>query len=261
VSGTVALIALLAIPAADADQSDAEVLAAAETAFAEGVRHREEAAAARPHFARAVEHYEELRRRGANAPALYRNLGHAYLLVGDLPRAILSYRHGLEQTPWDRGLQDDLGVARGLVVYSGSGHFGRPPPLPLWRPPLSSGAWAVLAAVCYAFAWPCWTRWWMTRRSSFLAVGIAAFVTACATTIFGWVEAQRLQEVAAHPVVVIAADDVRLRRGDGPNFPVRYEPPLHRGVEARLLYRRGDWLQVELSGGEVGWVAQAETVS
>jgi hypothetical protein len=28
----------------------------------------------------------------------------------------------------------------------------------------------------------------------------------------------------------------------------------NRGVEARLLFARGDWLQIELAGGEVGWV-------
>jgi len=33
-----------------------------------------------------------------------------------------------------------------------------------------------------------------------------------------------------------------------------------RGVEARLLYARGDWLQIELASGEVGWVWAAYTV-
>ena len=40
----------------------------------------------------------------------------------------------------------------------------------------------------------------------------------------------------------------------GLNYPPRSETPLNRGVEARLLFVRGDWLQIELSGGEIGWV-------
>jgi hypothetical protein len=237
------------------------VLVAAEAAFAEGVRLREDAGSARLQFARAAEEYEELRRRGVNNPALYRNLGHAYLLAGDLPRAILTYRHGLQQVPGNRALQEDLAVARGMVVHGAAGHFGQPPELAPWRPPLSWSVWAVAAALSYAIAWVCWTRWWMTRRRSLLALGTGAFMTALAVAVFAWIETQRAQEEAAHPVVVIATDDVRLRRGDGPHFPARYDTPLNRGVEARLLYRRGDWLQVVLSGGEVGWVPQADAAT
>src|SRR5262249_34338620 len=51
-----------------------------------------------------------------------------------------------------------------------------------------------------------------------------------------------------------AGAGVRLRRGGGATSPPRYDTPLNRGVEARLLFARGDWLQVELAGGEVGWV-------
>ncbi len=61
-------------------------------------------------------------------------------------------------------------------------------------------------------------------------------------------------------LVVIAADGVILRKGNGTLFPPRYETTLNRGVEAQLLYRRDGWLQIELSGGEVGWVAASEAV-
>jgi len=47
---------------------------------------------------------------------------------------------------------------------------------------------------------------------------------------------------------------VMLRTGNGLRYPPRYETPLNRGVEARLLFTRGDWLQIEFAGGEVGWV-------
>jgi len=61
--------------------------------------------------------------------------------------------------------------------------------------------------------------------------------------------------------VVITADGVPLREGNGVAYPARYDAPLNRGVEARLLFVRGDWLQIELAGGEVGWVPGASTVS
>jgi hypothetical protein len=60
-----------------------------------------------------------------------------------------------------------------------------------------------------------------------------------------------------YPLVVIAQDGVLLRQGNSVAYPRRFDIPLNRGTEARRLFQRGDWLQVELSGGETGWVAQA----
>jgi hypothetical protein len=47
---------------------------------------------------------------------------------------------------------------------------------------------------------------------------------------------------------------VLLRRGNGVVFPPRYDTPVNRGVEGRLRFERGGWVQIELSGGEIGWV-------
>jgi hypothetical protein len=60
--------------------------------------------------------------------------------------------------------------------------------------------------------------------------------------------------------VVIARDGVLLRRGSSRAFPPRYETRLKAGMEGRLLFERGGWLQVELSGGEVGWVPRSAVV-
>ena len=82
-----------------AGSSEDELLIQAESAFHEGIRCVAEApdkpAEARKCFARAAQWYEQLRQTGANNAVLDRNLGNAYLLAGDLPRAILAYRHGL----------------------------------------------------------------------------------------------------------------------------------------------------------------------
>lgn len=62
------------------------------------------------------------------------------------------------------------------------------------------------------------------------------------------------REQTQQSLVVIAEDGVLLRKGNHENFPPRYETPLNRGVEAQLLFERGDWLQIQLGGGEIGWV-------
>jgi hypothetical protein len=237
--------------------ADAELANRAEAAFAEGVRMHEDAAAARPHFRQAAECYEELRRRGAGSPALYRNLGHSWLLAGELPRAVLTYRQGWRRWPFDRGLRGDLADARKQVVLAATSSLGRPPADPLWWPPAAAVPVTAGAAVLYTLACLSVTRWWMTRRTLLLAVGSGALMAAATMGVVAVLEVRGADDARAHPLVVIAEDGVLLRRGDGPHYPPRYaSTPVNHGVEARLLFQRDNWLQIELAGGEVGWICR-----
>jgi tetratricopeptide (TPR) repeat protein len=197
--------------------SDRELAEHAEAEFAEGVRLRQAADKARPHFREAAEYFEELRQRGARNALLYRNLGNAYLLAGDLPHAILSYRRGLRLSPYDFDLRENLNEARGQVVYPASGSLGRPrnESRPLWLPHVVA-EWLVIAAgICYALAWGCLTRWLMVRRGRVLAVGLLALLLAGVLTAWLLLRTRAEQDQDAHPLVVIARDGVLLRRGDG----------------------------------------------
>ncbi len=236
-----------------ADTADTAVAGAAEEAFGRGVECRDRGEKSRAHFRTAAEGFEELRRRGVRNALLERDLGNAYLLADDLPQAILAYRRGLRMQPNDRVLRRNLEAARQRVLFLESSGLGRPPEerRPPWLPhaPRTLFAGAVLAYLAF---WLLLTRWYMVRRGALLsAAGVCLAVAAAGTLLLvagGLLESSR-------PVVVIAADGVRLRKGNGQSFSPRHDTPLNRGVEASLLYRKGGWLQIELSGGEVGWVS------
>jgi tetratricopeptide (TPR) repeat protein len=257
------LIALLhAQPTVPPELSDRDVVERAETEFQEGVRLRQASEQARPHFRQAAAYFDELRRRGVGNAELYRNLGNAYLLADDLPSAILSYRRGLRLTPNDLALRESLAAAREQVVYPASDSLGRPrnDPRPPWLPH-PRGTWLMIAAaICYALACVCLTRWLMVRRGRLLIAGLAVLLLAGALSAWIVVRAREEREWARYPLVVIARDGVVLRRGNGLVFPSRYETPIHRGVEARRLFERDGWVQIELSGGEVGWVPHASVL-
>jgi len=111
-----------------------------------------------------------------------------------------------------------------------------------------------LVVTAYAIAVLALARWWMVRRSHWLTVAGCSLTVAI---LFGAglaLEAWQIREETRHPVVVIAQDGVQLLIGNGSRYPPRYETPVNRGVEARLRYDRGNWLQIELGTGEIGWV-------
>lgn len=244
---------LAAIPAAD---SATDLGSQAETAFREAVRLRDNPPEARRLFRQAAAAYERLWQKGARSPELCHNQGNAHLLAGDLAGAILAYRRGLRLAPNDRDLQRSLAHAREQVVYPVSSSLGRPAidHWPPWLPRPTRGPLLGLMALAYTGGWLALTRWRMTRSGRWLSLGVIAFVLsllpAGALAVLEW-QSWREQR---HPLVVIARDEVYLLKGSAADYPRRYDQPLHRGVEARQRFERGEWLQLELAGGEVGWV-------
>lgn len=255
VAGLLSAVVLAAAADLPPTSSEATLLAEAEVWFRQGLQERgkpgEQAA-----FRKSALFYETLRQRGCRNAGLFLNLGNAYWLGGDLPRAILAYRHGLLLAPNHRELHGNLALARDRVVYSGSGSFGHPledtllPWLPRGTPSFLFG----MVFIFYILAWLFLGRWWMTRQGRFLGLALAVFVVALLPGA-GWVaEMRQAQQAVDHPVVVIAEDGILLRKGNGLAYEARYQTPLNRGVETRQLFTRGDWLMIELAGGEVGWV-------
>jgi hypothetical protein len=250
------LLTVAALVAGDVDFSRltaVELKDRAEAAFADGIRNRDDPDAARPLFRNAATFFEELRRRGARNALLYRNLGNSYLLAGDLPHAILSFRRGLRLAPGDPDLDAGLESARERVAYPSGSRLGRPGPAgrSSWLSRVS-GEWLISGAVfLYIAACVGLTRWLMSRRGSVLLMALIGLGGAGSLTVLAVREAR---DTTGSPLAVIADDGVLLRHGDSLSYPPRYETPVNRGVEVRVLTERHNWVQIELSGGEVGWV-------
>jgi len=224
---------------------------------------------ARRLFGEAAAHYELLHQHGAQNPQLYLNLGNAHFLAADpddtqgahLARAIVAYRQGLALDPSDVQLQQNLEHARRQVSYPPPGTFGQPAlehRLP-WLPRLP-GLWFALALGGYLLGTLAVARWWMVRRGAWLSVAAGCIVGALSFAGAAGIELWHIAQEARYPVVVIAQDGVQLLTGNGSRYPPRYETALNRGVEARLRYERGRWLQVELAGGEIGWLPRNAVV-
>jgi tetratricopeptide (TPR) repeat protein len=266
-SGLTLLLCLAAAPAAtDGDLADEELLERAAAAVDEGLRTRDEPAVARKAFRRAAADYDELLRRGPHNAALYRNLGNACFLAGQLPRAIFAYRRGRALAPNDPDLREALELARSRIDFPPNSNVGRPPAddWPPWLPRLSPIQLVLIGAALLALFWLALMRYRMTRHGILPLAGGLALLGALAAGAGLLIQYQRHEEDLAHPVVVVARDGVSLRKGNGDQYPARDGvPPLKGGMEARLLDRRDDregthWLQVRLATGEIGWVNSAE---
>ncbi len=255
IASFVSLVMLSLVVSQDGQsESDQQILDHAQAAFQLGAKLRGTPEESKQ-FQLAVDHYEQLRRRGVQNPALFMNLGNAYLLADDIPEAILTYRRGLQLNPNNLEMRANLAYARDQVVYSSADSFARPPEslwpswLPRWTPGMSLGA----TFLFYVMSWIGLAHRWAFRPESRPWLpGIGAAGALCFAVIFLFQMRAEKTEVE-HPLVVISADQTYLHKGNHSLYPRAYDTP-HRGVEARLLQIRGDWLQIELTGGQLGWV-------
>jgi hypothetical protein len=251
------LLALASSVHAEPSISDVDLLARAEAEFQQGIELRGRSAEATRHFRSATDCYVELRERGHMVAPLCRNAGNAAWLAGDLPLAILSYRQALRLAPRDHEAETNLAFAREQVAYAQNGAFARPAadqrPYAHLVSPL---AFLLLGLAFWSLASWATTRWFMTRDPKHRMLAGLALLGAVVALVTLFVDRRHSLDEAAHPLVVIAEDGLLLRKGNGLSYPPRVATGLNRGVEARLVYDKGDWLQIELSSGEVGWVAR-----
>lgn len=264
-NGVVLLCGLLLTSPPEAAQtvSDRELLERAETEFRAGREARDDPSQARDHFARAADCYETLRQRGYRSTALFLNQGNANLLAGDLPRAILAYHRGVRLAQMDMSPRYNLMAARDEVAYPTTGGLRRPPDVS-WRdllPGLGSEWFWKFALLSYLGFWNTFLIWLFVRSKWWLGGAATLLLMSLSAAAFLIVDVRRSDGEARHPLVVVARDGVTLRTGNGDSYPRRLDTVLNRGVEARQLFARGGWLQIELAGGAVGWVRRADVLT
>lgn len=241
---------------------DGEVLAKAEHDFAEGTGHRNDGDTARDWFRASARGYDLLWRRGHQNPGLAVNRSRARRLAGDLPGAIEALHDGLAVAPYDRPLQVELEDARSAVAYPLDGELAarcRPKPLRTIGSRMSSAEAYAVAGVLWLLVCVAGTRFVMTRAPWWLAFAGLWLVLLLA---FGglWQQDQRRRgRIESRPLLIVK-DDVMPRRGNSESYPARLESKLPRGVEVRELGRRGGWVQVELAGGDIGWLPERSAI-
>ncbi len=250
------LFFVLAAPAR-ADTA-ADILQQAESAFTLGIQHKAEPDAARKHFKTSAELFHNLYEQGYHSVELCRDWGQAEFLADQLPQAIFAWRLGLREAPADRHLLANLEVARDQVEYP-PGNLGRPT-ASLWPaslPWLSFPTLVLATLAAYALLCASATVWLIARRPGLLT--LAGMCLVSVALLAGWATAVGIgeQESRRYAFVVLARDHT-LRRGNGSSYPAHDKIPVARaGMEARLLFDKGEWVQIEFAGGHVGWVRRS----
>jgi len=204
----------------------------------------------------ALNSYLQILEAGFESAALHYNIGNSYFKLGDLGRSILYYERALAVNPRDEDARANLELARSLTA-------DEVVPLP--------GFWLLRVVDWWVHALP--SAWLVAIVGLSYAVGMAAVVAVLlgrSRTLEIW--GRRIAIVAAALVLVLGTNMIALELGLGEpveavvladEVSVQSAPSddqalqvftIHEGTKARVDQQSGEWAEIVLADGKVGWV-------
>ncbi|MGF1566078.1 MAG: SH3 domain-containing protein [Flavobacteriales bacterium] len=230
------------------DRSEAEQLfAQANTAYEAG------------EFATALALYDSVATEFSSFELWY-NAGNAAFRTGELGRSILNYERARRIKPTDDDLQVNLTIANERVA-------DRIAELPsmgvenLWTVLTASARlplWSILAILFQLFGFGFLAGWLFAGKPAFkrafFALGVACIFIGF--TAYGMANAT-MNRIEANTEAVILAASVEVKNGPSSNENNAFV--LHEGTKVKIRQQRGEWFEIKLANGRVGWVL-AETI-
>lgn len=184
---------------------------------------------------------------------LFYNLGNAYLMKGELGRAILNYRRAARFIPNDANLHQNLDYARSQCPDRIEEPQQRKvlKTLFFWHYDLPGTLRMTLFALCNAVFWSVAAvalfkrKRGLYRVAAVLAVFTLSFAGSVLADTVTWSHDQ---------TAVVLSNEVIARKGNGENYGPSFEKPLHAGVEFNVLEARSGWYHAQLFDGRECWI-------
>lgn len=188
---------------------------------------------------------------------LFYNLGNAYFKDNQLGKAILNYERALLLDPGDGDIRHNLRFANNRKVdrIATSGDLFITNWFKSVRNLYSSNVWATLAIVFFvamliAVAVYLFVRILWARKVAFYA-GIVLFIFMIIANIFSFSQKkERLRGDSA--IVMVGAAAVNA----SPDVNSNQLFELHEGTKVKVRSSDGNWREIEIANGSVGWTSE-----
>ena len=212
-------------------------------------------------FGKAAKIYESVLKQGVEAPELYFNLGNAYYKSKQYTLAILNFERAKLLSPNDEDIDFNLQLSQRFVVDK----FEEIPVVfyVKWYKNFvelySSDSWAIFSIVSFisflGLALLFLFTYNITIKKLSFAVGILMLLVAIFTFSFSSTQKIKLDNrdyaiVFSPSVTVKSSPDLK-----GTDIFV-----LHEGTKIKVIDNLGDWIEIKIANGNVGWLLRSDIV-
>ena len=232
-------------------------------AFAQEAAIKEaEAAYTKEDYKKAIELYEGLLKSHGESAEVYYNLGNAYFNLGNayykenkIAPAILNYERALLLDPGDGDIRFNLQLARQKSVdkIEPVGDFF----LTRWFKKVqnvgSADSWAQVGIVCFILFIGClilffFSKWIHLKKIGFY-VGLLLLVLVVFANIFA---SNQKEELVNRKNAIVFAPTVTIKSSPDASGTDLFI--LHEGTKVSIKSKLGDWSEIEMEDGNVGWI-------
>ena len=210
-------------------------------------------------FARSIELYEkiiaqELAENNRESAQLHYNLGNAYFRNNELGRAILNFERALLLDPGNSDIRHNLRFARNHTIdhiEPSATAF-----LTNWisgiRNLLSSNGWALTAIVLFLLFLSCTAVFlfvhivWAKKTAFY--TGIVLFLFLMMANAFAF---RQKSERVNRDFAIVMPSGISVNAAPDANSNQLFQ--LHEGTKVRIRNSDGNWYEIEIANGSVGW--------
>ncbi|WP_234445688.1 tetratricopeptide repeat protein [Carboxylicivirga marina] len=208
-------------------------------------------------FQMAIDTYKGILSTGVESGTLYFNLGNAYYKNGELSNAILNYERALLLKPHDKDIKYNLELAYSQTtdkIESVDEFF-----LSKWvidfRNKATSDTWAFIGVACFILTLIMGALFFFSRsvilKKAGFYLGVGLLVGSLVTLTFSYRQKSKL--VNRNYAIVFS-----------PSLTVKSSPDasgteifiLHEGTKVKIVSTLGQWKEIEIADGTVGWVEE-----
>ncbi len=210
-------------------------------------------------YNKAIELYESILNKNGESAAVYYNLGNAYYKANKIAPAILNYERALLLEPGDGDIRFNLQMAKQKAVdqiepvdtFFLSKWFDRLQNI------ASADSWAMLALVCFILFIGCLISFFFSRKLIWkkggFYVGILLLIIVILANIFA---ANQKKELENRNTAIVFAPTVTVK--SSPNESGTDLFILHEGTKVFIKSTLGEWSEIMLEDGNVGWMPSSK---
>lgn len=203
----------------------------------------------------AANEYEEILLKDGVAPELYFNLGNAYYKSGEVGRSILNYERALRLDPTYDDAKTNLEMAQLKVVDN----VVQIPPffikrwISIMMKLLTSNQWFVLSLIFLILTLSSVLFFIFGYTLSYRKISFyAAVVLLCFTVLTGFFSGVRKYQMTNHTDAIIMSGAVNVKSSPDKSGTDLFQ--LHEGTKVRIKSTLGNWTEIVLGNGSIGWV-------
>jgi tetratricopeptide (TPR) repeat protein len=218
-----------------------------------------ETAYTQENYTQAIELYEELLTSYGPSCDVYYNLGNAYYKAGKLAPAILNYERALLMNPADKDIRFNLEIAKLRKVdrIEPLGEFFLSQWFRAIQNLFSVDTWASIGIVGFILFIGCLTlyffsKWMRLKKTGFYA-GILLLLLVVCSNLFAWNQKKAIVE---RRNAIIFAPTVTIKSSPDASGTDLFV--LHEGTKIFIKSILGEWNEIEIEDGNVGWIRQKD---